>query len=93
MASTACALERHRITHGTYPELLQQIDPAIMPTPPLDLFATKPFHYKLLSDGRFQLYSIGPNMKDDGGTIVITKTEGVDTDQGDWVWEYPAEKP
>jgi len=40
--------------------------------------------------GRFLLYSIGLNEKDDGGTVVLTKQGTVDREKGDWVWQYPA---
>jgi len=38
------------------------------------------------------LFLVGWNEKDDGGTVVYKKgsTESfVDRDQGDWVWRYP----
>jgi hypothetical protein len=81
------------MAHGSYPASLSQIDSSIMPKVPLDLFARAPFHYKLYPDGRFQLYSVGPNRTDDGGKIEFNKSgNAVDIKKGDWVWEYPAAK-
>jgi hypothetical protein len=36
------------------------------------------------------LYSVGWNETDDGGVVVLDKSssQGVNLDQGDWVWRY-----
>ena len=46
----------------------------------------EPYKYRRTDDGRFVLYSVGWDEKDDGG--VPGKTL-FDEKQGDWVWEYP----
>jgi len=56
--------------------------------------------YQRNGDGRFLLYSVGWNEKDDGGQVVRHggstsggegSTRGVDITKGDWVWpQYPA---
>ena len=49
----------------------------------------QPLRYRRTDDGKFVLYSVGWNEKDDGGTVVISKGGStVDTDEGDWVWKY-----
>lgn len=39
-----------------------------------------------LADGRFVLYSVGADLKDDGGEIHPSLTG---SKQKDWVWQYP----
>ena len=43
-------------------------------------------------DGKFVLYSVGWNEKDDGGIVAMTTGEHPrqDIEKGDWVWRYPA---
>jgi hypothetical protein len=50
---------------------------------PKDFMDGQPLRYQRLDEHRFKLYSIGQNLKDDGGTIP-TKA---DASTGDWVWE------
>ena len=86
LARTACALERYRLAHGTYPETLDAIVPQYAQAIPRDIINGQPLHYRRTQDGNFVLYSVGWNETDDGGlpgTYVDAKT-------GDWVWQYPA---
>jgi tRNA A-37 threonylcarbamoyl transferase component Bud32 len=80
----ACALERHRLAHGTYPELLSALVPKFAEKLPHDLFDGQPPRYRRTSDGKFLLYSIGWNSRDDGGTLGGKPTW--DNNTGDWVW-------
>ncbi|MGN6553963.1 MAG: hypothetical protein ACTHLW_09595 [Verrucomicrobiota bacterium] len=59
---------------------------------PHDIITGQPLPYRRQNDGRFLLYSVGWNQKDDGGTVVRKKRSmsEVDPDQGDWVWPTPA---
>jgi hypothetical protein len=86
-AATACALERYRLANGQFPESLQALVPRFMTNLPNDIFTGEPLKYRRLEDGRFVLYSIGWNEKDDGG---VSGREAFAADEGDWVWEYPA---
>jgi hypothetical protein len=45
--------------------------------------------YRLTDNGRFILYSVGWNEKDDGGVVATNKEKRQDILQGDWVWQYP----
>ena len=45
--------------------------------------------YGRADDGRFILYSVGWNEKDDGGVVATKKDDRQDVLQGDWVLEYP----
>lgn len=83
LAIVACALERFRIAHGAYPETLAELSPAYLGSPALDPMDGKPLRYGRLPDGSFKLYSVGPNLKDDGG-VYFRK------DSGDLDWPWPA---
>jgi hypothetical protein len=88
-AQIACALERYHLAHGEYPETLEALAPQFIETIPHDIIGGQPLHYRRAADGKFLLYSIGWNETDDGGKVVLTKTGRVDTEKGDWVWQYP----
>jgi hypothetical protein len=96
MARVAIALERYRIAHGEYPKSLDVLAPQFIKELPHDIMNGQPLHYRLESDGRFTLYSVGWNQKDDGGKVAYKKTDSknpsINGDEGDWVWSYPAEK-
>jgi hypothetical protein len=85
LAITACALERHRLTHGSYPEKLDALVPAFMPKALPDLMTAQPLKYRRTDDGWFLLYSIGEDGKDDGG-VFRTQPKG---DIKDWPWPAP----
>ena len=54
---------------------------------PHDLITGDSYKYRRADDGRFVLYSVGWNEKDDGGVQRKTLFD----DQGDWVWDSPRE--
>jgi hypothetical protein len=85
-AALACALERFRLAAGQFPEQLEAVVPRFISRLPNDPLAGEPYKYRRTNGGRFVLYSVGWNEKDDGG--VPGKTL-FDDKQGDWVWEYP----
>jgi len=91
LACTAVALERHRLAHDEYPKTLAALAPQFIAQVPRDVIGGQPLKYRRTSDGRFVLYSIGWNEKDDGGVVVFRKksSTAVDTEKGDWVWQYP----
>jgi hypothetical protein len=66
---TALALERYRGRHRSYPADLQALVPELLPSPPLDFMDGKPLRYRLGSDGRFVLYSVGLDCADNGGEM------------------------
>jgi len=91
LARVACALERHRLAHGQYPETLGALAPQLIDKLPHDLINGEPLRYRRTGEGRFVLYSVGWNEKDDGGIVSLRADSGrVDINQGDWVWKYPA---
>ena len=73
LARVACALERYRLAHGEYPETLDALTPQFIEKLPHDIINGQPLHYRRTDDGKFVLYSVGWNEKDDGGTIVSRK--------------------
>lgn len=91
LAIAACALERHRLARGSYPESLAALAPEFGPLPP-DPMSGQPFRYERTADGRFRLWSLGWNGKDDGGQIVLHEVpkDAINFEQGDWVWPVPA---
>lgn len=67
---TEVALRRYHLKHGRCPDKLSELVPAYLKRVPVDpLGLGKPLRYKPLDSGRdFLLYSLGPDLKDDGGT-------------------------
>jgi hypothetical protein len=89
MAMLACALERYRLAEGQYPEELNALVPRFVTVLPHDIINGQPLKYRRTDNGRFILYSVGWNEKDDGGVVATNKEKRQDVLQGDWVWQYP----
>jgi len=92
-AYVACALERYRAAHGSYPETLAALTPGFAAKLPYDLFDRQSLRYQRLAPGNYRLYSIGWNTKDDGGEIAHELAGSPPNgrlqwrdDKGDWVW-------
>jgi hypothetical protein len=62
----AIALELYHRRHNAWPESLDELTPAPLPTMPIDRFTGQPLRYRLV-DGRPMLYSTGVDRDDDGG--------------------------
>jgi hypothetical protein len=61
------ALRSYKLTNGKYPESLQQLTPACIPSVPIDPFgANSELKYRLNGTG-YVLYSVGPDTVDNGG--------------------------
>jgi hypothetical protein len=87
-AATACALERYRLANGQFPDKLEALAPQFISRLPDDVLTGQPYKYRRTDDGKFVLYSVGWNEKDDGG---VPGKNLFDKEQGDWVWDYPRE--
>jgi hypothetical protein len=85
MAVVACALERYRLAHGEFPQNLELLVPEFIVQRPHDVIDGQPLKYRRVESGTYILYSVGWNGIDDGG-IISKKGEGLDLNQGDWVW-------
>ena len=86
-ALIACALARYRLAHGNYPESLDALAPQFIGKIPHDLIGGQPLPYHRTDDGKYLLYSVGWNEKDDGGNVALNKEGKDDLANGDWVWE------
>jgi hypothetical protein len=61
------ALERFKLAKGAYPKDLAEVVPAYLDKLLLDPFSGKPYGYRLEADGHFVFWSVGEDLKDDGG--------------------------
>jgi hypothetical protein len=97
-ARIVCALERYRLANGLYPSSLDALVPHFIETVPHDIIggppsqnsgaASQPLIYRAAPDGKFLLYSVGWNERDDGGQeSPKAKNGGADYTIGDWVWK------
>ncbi len=84
-ARIACRLERFRLDHGRYPAALAELSPAYGTDLPHDVLNGDPYHYKVLPDGTYLLYSVGWDQVDDGGKEGAGEHHYFTTDP-DWVW-------
>ena len=96
-AVIACALERHHLEKGSYPDSLDVVrlaDGKPLPPDPMD---GKPMRYRKTPNGKYVLWSIGFDGKDDGGKRVLDEKKPERTwfyDEkyvGDWVWDFPSD--
>jgi len=82
------ALKAYKYEHGGYPEPLDQLERTLDWKLPEDPFSGEDFVYQRQAEG-FKLYSIGPDLEDDGGVPFLKyryqrEPRGYD---GDIVWE------
>ena len=80
---TACALELFRRVRGAFPERLDELVPDFLDAIPRDVMDGAPLRYRRTADGKFELWSIGANRKDDDAKSDPAKSA---RDQPDWVW-------
>ena len=85
MATTAVALEQFRATHNQYPAGLSELTPNFLAATPVDPFDGQPLRYRKQGSG-YLLYSIGPDLKDDGGKRMTGKN-------GDMIFTVTAPPP
>jgi hypothetical protein len=81
-ARIACRLERFRLAHGSYPPSLDVLTPAYGSSLPRDVMNGEDYHYKIMPDASYRLYSVGWNLIDDGGRWDY----GNNVEDPDWVW-------
>ncbi len=93
-AVTACALERWYLRHQACPADLKELVPELLPTLPIDPMDGQPLRYQRSHRGRYKLWSVGFDGKDDGGQVNLSK-EGKPAYKvtrrnyvGDWTWQY-----
>lgn len=89
LALVAMALERYHQMKQDYPETLDVLVPDYAPSLPLDILSHAQLKYERQSKDAFRLWSVGWNLKDDGGVIVRQNKRpdaGIKIDEGDWTW-------
>jgi hypothetical protein len=82
-AVIACGLERCRMATGNYPAEIHDLAPRFTPSLPSDPLTGNLFRYRRKNPGSFTLYSVGWNLKDDGGRTEKTFPGA----KGDWLWQ------
>ena len=87
-AVTACALERCFLERHAYPERLDELVPSSLARVPVDVNDGAPLRYRRTPDGRYLLYAVGFDGKDDGGRVEWEDHNYLDHQKGDWVWQY-----
>lgn len=88
---TAVALHRHRLKHGEFPASLDALVPEFLAEVPRDFMDGQPLRYRRRPDGQFLLWSVGENLKDDGGNpLTATGRTGSWLQGLDWVWPQAA---
>ncbi len=92
MVITAIALKRYDLRHGQPPANLAALAPEFLSTVPTDLMDGQPLRYQRNANGSFVLYSVGENLRDDGGDFVVEPTDNHRWQEQspwsgrDWVW-------
>ena len=83
-AALACAVERYRLAHGKYPDVLTDLVPKYLAMIPHEVVSDQPMRYQRTAEG-FVLYSVGWDGVDDGGAFLRTAKDS-NAETGDWVW-------
>jgi hypothetical protein len=93
-AAVACALERHRLAKGGYPESLAELLPDFISRVPHDLVNGQPLRYERVGK-TYILYSVGWDLKDEGGAFALHPGENQTHNplEGDWPWIMTAAAP
>lgn len=92
-ATIACALERYRLEHVAYPESLSGLTLCDGSPLPNDPCSGRLMGYRKTA-GKYALWSIGLDGKDDGGTRRLNEKNPEQTKfhtekyTGDWVWDF-----
>lgn len=82
-AGLACRVFRSRT--GQYPESLEALVPSLLTEVPIDPFTGDPLVYRREGNG-FIVYSLGSNLRDDGGRSTWSITHLVMDKDDDWAW-------
>ena len=85
----ACALERHRLARGRYPDSQEALVPEFIRVLPRDILNGQPLHYSRIPDHGYQIYSVGWDEKDDQGLPCGGGAWGNGIASLDWVWRFP----
>ncbi|MBN2264438.1 MAG: hypothetical protein JW775_01365 [Candidatus Aminicenantes bacterium] len=83
-AGLACRIHKDRT--GSYPEALAALVPELLDEVPTDPFTGEPLVYRAEGEG-FIVYSLGSNLRDDGGRSTWEITQLVMDKDDDWAWK------
>jgi hypothetical protein len=89
-AIVAIAAERYRKDHGRWPEALNDLTHGYLKAVPTDPYDGKPLRWKPLPDGVI-VYSVGPDLDDNGGALNRTQPLAKGIDYGFRLWD-PAQR-
>lgn len=91
-ALAAIALERFFAKHGAYPAKLEELVPEFLPAVPLDPCDGMPLRYRRTETGRFTLWCVGVDGRDDLGKVSVDAKGSAKLNKqdysGDWAWQY-----
>ena len=92
LATSAIALKRYQLRHGTLPPALTALVPEFLSEVPRDPADGNPLRYRVNPNGAFLLYSVGKDGIDDGGDPTAAPgSTSTQLQRGrDWVWPQPA---
>ena len=82
----ALAAERYRRQHRRWPDALEALVPAFLPNVPVDPYDGKRLRYLRLKEG-VVIYSIGPDLTDNGGNLDRQNRSRSGTDVGVRLWD------
>jgi len=85
-SEVGCAMERFRLAKGSWPETLQDLVPTYLSAVPLDPIDGEPLRMAKVPTGRV-IYSLGPDKKDNRGTIDLKNPDSAGTDWGFRLWD------
>jgi hypothetical protein len=88
LLTVTLALRAYKAEHGRYPERLADLAPGYLKSIPNDPFAIRgPLSYKR-TGGKYILYSVGPDCKDDGGRAIDDPKANATSGSSDPVRRY-----
>jgi hypothetical protein len=85
-AVVAVAAERYRREHKGWPASIEELVPHYLKAVPTDPYDGQPLRYKRLADGVL-VYSVGPDLQDDGGARNRANPLAKGTDLGFRLWD------
>ena len=78
MTVAAIALQRCRLRHGQWPETLNDMVPEFLAELPRDWMDGQPLRYRRNPNDTFILYSVGEDLRDDGGDLTPINNSNFD---------------
>lgn len=92
-AVAAIALERFYLKNNKYPARFDELVPEFLASVPLDPCSRKPMRYRTSESGRYMVWSVAFDAKDDAGKVNVTKPGDSSALRkpgylGDWSWQY-----